>query len=314
VLTSGSPSASQIELTLRSVAPGGYGEHPRVEYGVTACGERPFRGVLLLGGEARLRGLHPVTFPSPRSDDVLRAPQDGSIALARNLPYEDASSVIHGHLGPVQVIQISLPAATCLPPPLAPRGQRGFSGTFAAVQGRLEGAPHRSSFAPLGLAPVRQTQSWPMLGSLQAGYDTRSKFHFGPLLPGSWSRPLRSYFHLGIGDPDAKESVDFSRPTVLRDAGLNWIETKPFAATARVTNLDNQAKWQTLMLAATIWFGIGGSVVAALVFELMRPRRTRAAPDPPSATTAEPARPATVLELLTVALLTLAVRRRRDRP
>ncbi len=276
------------------------------------CGERPFHGVLLLGGEARLRDPHELTLPTRSSGHVIRGSPGVSVALARNLPFEDLGSGIYGHLGPVQVMRLDLHASHCLPPSRA-ANEGAFAGSFASLQGRLEGAPHHPSFSPLGLAPVRQTQSWPLLGSLPDGTGSLGEFRFGRWLPGSWARASRSYVRLDVGGLDAKASVDFSRPAVARDTELTWIETTPFAAVARVTNLDNQAKWQTLVLAATIWFGIGGSVVAALIFEQMRPRHVRPAPATSAATTGEPLRPATAPELLTVVLLTLVRGRRRNR-
>jgi CRISPR-associated exonuclease Cas4 len=44
----------QVELRVEALEPGALGEHPALRYTILACGNRPFEGVLLIGGQARL--------------------------------------------------------------------------------------------------------------------------------------------------------------------------------------------------------------------------------------------------------------------
>jgi hypothetical protein len=249
VLTDGSPDASRLDLRLVAFDPGGYGRRPRVQYTVAACGAQPFRGALLLGGQARLDDLHVFGLPTPAPGGGPGESPHSTVALERNLPLQDLASGFRGRLGPVQIIRLELPAFRCRVPFARTPDEAAFLGSFVFVQGRLQGEPHRASFAPFGVVPVRQAQSWPLLGSLPSGDNSLGEFRFGSALPGSWSRPLRSYFRLDVGTLDAKANVDFSRPPVTSATGLAWTSTTPFAASARVTNADNLAKWQTLVLA-----------------------------------------------------------------
>jgi hypothetical protein len=52
LLQPGNPSGSgRILLRVEPTVPG---DHPAINYSVLACGDHPFRGVLLLGGQAQL--------------------------------------------------------------------------------------------------------------------------------------------------------------------------------------------------------------------------------------------------------------------
>jgi hypothetical protein len=44
----------QVELMAEAIEPGAPGDRPGLKYSVLVCGDRPFHGVLLIGGQARL--------------------------------------------------------------------------------------------------------------------------------------------------------------------------------------------------------------------------------------------------------------------
>ncbi|HEX8870388.1 MAG TPA: hypothetical protein VF821_32285, partial [Lentzea sp.] len=52
--STGGSGPEQLVLRAVAVEPGVRGDRPRVSFSVLACGERPFRGVLVLAGQARL--------------------------------------------------------------------------------------------------------------------------------------------------------------------------------------------------------------------------------------------------------------------
>jgi hypothetical protein len=183
-LTDSSPNASRLDLRLVAFDPGGYGRRPRVQYTVAVCGAQPFRGALLLGGQARLDDLHIVGLPTPTPDGGLGESPHGTVVLEHNLPLHDLVSGSRGRLGPVQVIRLELPAFRCRVPFSRTPDDAAFLGSFVWVEGRVQGAPHRASFAPFGVAPVRQAQSWPLLGSLPSGDNILGEFRFGNALPG----------------------------------------------------------------------------------------------------------------------------------
>jgi hypothetical protein len=54
---SSSFSADQVKLIAAAAVPGGPGQNPAVSYSVNVCGRQPFKGVLVVGGDARLSDL-----------------------------------------------------------------------------------------------------------------------------------------------------------------------------------------------------------------------------------------------------------------
>ena len=50
-------SQDQVKLEAIPLVPGGPGQRPTLSYQVNVCGNQPFSGVLLIGGDARLSHL-----------------------------------------------------------------------------------------------------------------------------------------------------------------------------------------------------------------------------------------------------------------
>jgi hypothetical protein len=122
----------------------------------------------------------------------------------------------------------------------------------------------------------------------------RGIYRFDGGLAGSWFRSPQTYFKVDVGGVTAKATVDFARPILADVSALSWSQPTPFAGIARVTNADNLAKWQSVLTFTTIWLGIGGSLLAAFLFETFRNRLLKAdgeaAPAAPD-TAAVPVRP-----------------------
>jgi hypothetical protein len=68
------PHGDQVKLTVLSLVPGTPGSHPELRYLVSVCGDHPFDGLLITGGDARLIdvGVLPPTLsrPVPTVTDV----------------------------------------------------------------------------------------------------------------------------------------------------------------------------------------------------------------------------------------------------
>lgn len=270
--------APRVFLTMTPSTPGAYGAHPVVEYGVTVCNGKVLDGVLVLAGDARIR------IPSPASQPVPAGPGQPSISYLPKLPrlvIKDFQNGAVADVAPVQVLRVRIPSTPCRATydPESPK----WEGRTVVVRGPLEGQTVHQSFAPFGLWPVRQAQSWPYLGQVPVFNPIdRGAFRLDRRLPGLWVRPLQSYFGVDVGLLDGKASVDFARPVTTDGLeSLAWAGIKPMAAKARVTNTDNLNKWQTVSLATGIWLGLGGSVLATVALEAIRRGRPRpAVPQP----------------------------------
>lgn len=259
-------STSRLYFSVKPLTPGGYGAHPAVEYSVAFCGARSVDGLLVLAGDARLNvaadGLRGVSTTDERS--VALVP-----SIVR-LSIEDTGTGASTDARAVQVLRIALPAAPCRfkyePDVDAP----AFYGSAAALRGPLEGRLVHQSFAPFGLWPARQAQSWPLLGRApRFSANSLGEFALSSGL-GRWSRPFQSYFDVGVGSLDARALVEFARPQPADSEALSWTSSTPIAPKARVVNSDNLSRWQVMALVAGIWLGIGGSVLASMAFEAVR--------------------------------------------
>lgn len=308
VFQRGGPTASRVSLTLSAAEPGAYGENPRVRYVLSACGPRPFDGILLTGGDARLKGA------------IIRGPSEltvGGTQPKRQRPLSVPDLKIHSHalgasysLGQVDAVRVRLPASPCRIPFRPNDRTQVFVGPAVVVEGRLRSPVHRASYSPMGFRAVRQTHEWPSVGVLPLTADNNlGLFEFGGKLVGRWSRPARAYFRVTVGALNTKASVDFSRPAVSKDGSLEWSESRPFTPTARLTNADNAAFWQSLLLGASIWFALGGSVLAALTYDALK--SPSAVPASRSETGTATRRRASPLELFFALVVVFLLRRRR---
>jgi hypothetical protein len=261
--------SSQVFLTMAAGDPGGYGSHPIVEFGITACGEKTFDGLLVLAGDARLH----VTDPASRPLAATSTPGTlSSLPDVSSLTIDDLSDGGQAEVSAVQVFRVKIPAVPCRSAYDRRSEAPTRDGYTMVLRGPLRGATVHQGFAPLGLGPVRQAQSWPLLGQVPVFNPAdHGAFRFGPRIPGLWIRPFASYFGVQVGLLDGKASVDFARPRPADSESLSWTNPEPIAAKARVTNVDNLNKWQTASVAAAIFLGIGGSILAATIFEAVRP-------------------------------------------
>jgi hypothetical protein len=275
-----STGATQVALELEADYPGGYhGDHPEVMYRVGSCGPRPFRGALLLGGDARLSGADAGT--STTDGTVIPRPRagDDQIKSVRRLAMGDETTEPFAELRHLQIVTFSLPAYSCRDLFGADDGDDNVSsgGNDMWMHGRLLGRVARTPSSPLGRWPTTETQAWPLLGApIGTDIDLYDALHFDDEIRGYWSVPVPLRVRVNAGELANNENIAYARPAVApTGTSLAWVEKSHFQATARVTNLDNEARWQSVQVACAIWFGLGGSILATVAYEAVRTRSDR---------------------------------------
>ena len=95
-------SQDQVKLEATPLVPGGPGQRPTLSYQVTVCGNKPFSGLLLIGGDARLSHLQGTPALGDRTATAETSRQD-----LPDLSFLDESAGVPFDLGPVQAIPIS---------------------------------------------------------------------------------------------------------------------------------------------------------------------------------------------------------------
>jgi hypothetical protein len=272
VLQQGRQAASKVQLSVAPTIPGGPGNAPRLRYSVAACGPTPFKGVLLLGKDARLDDFHVIAPPAPISGPEPTRPGEPT-SVRRTLKLLDVSTGLFLTYSDTQIVRLSLPATKCITTYDDER-EPGFFGAAAAVEGSSESAVQIRSEGPLGLwTGPRSTQSWPYLGTLPgvSPYNLGEFRFVRGLSRGAWSRPPGSQFTVDVGALAEKAAVDFARPAPSSSTSLRWSQTQPYAAIARLTDTDSLGEWQTYLVLATIALSIGASFLAALLLRSPNP-------------------------------------------
>jgi hypothetical protein len=270
-------TTTQVQLQVVPLQPGAPGSHPALSYSVVACGPLPFSGVLLVGGDARLS--------KPR----LLAPSGTSLASIAKAEILDAGSGQLIPLGAVQTLRFTLAPIHCnerFSPGTATSGIFGPSAEIAGLAGHSVVQPARFG---LWNGP-RSTQSWPLLGAPPGIASTDLGEWRVTGLPGSWGRPLDEYVRLNAGSLTTIGSLEAARPSLVDLTQLSWASTSSFQASARLLDTTALGEWQTRLVVVTIVLTLAGSLLAAVLFDLLPPlrsaRRATAAVSGPSATNA----------------------------
>jgi hypothetical protein len=244
----------------------------RAAYDVVVCGPRPYTGDLLIGGSARLATILPnPVLPAPLvSPRVQRIP---------DLIFYFGGAI---NLGAVQLVHISLPdVSTCPatsggpPPGILPGGsdERIVGVTSGPVQQSWTGlwgcwhGPHAS-------------QAWPLTGAFP-GVPPGALGEFVGVngLSGSWARPVQEYNQVSADDVPVSWSVDSATPAASGPYPLIWQSRTPVSPIARLTDSRSLALLQDWLVIFAVGLGMAGSMLASLLFEWLRPRPQKAAPD-----------------------------------
>lgn len=274
-------SDDRVALIVTPAVPGAPGAHPELAYTVVVCGNQPFHGDLLIGGDAKLSGLHvPQVLPSSDTRPAISSTPDLVIGD------EGAGRVLY--LGAAQVVTLNLTdTVPCVPSSSSDK----ISGAATVLVGYASAAVQRHWALAWWSAP-RQSQAWPLLGRFPgSGINDLGTFVGISGISGSWARPVQSRFEVHAGGLTAETSVDVAVPASTDPAGLGWAMTDPFQATARLTDSDALSRWQELLVAAGIALGLGGGLLASQIFEW---GRTRSHADLAQETSSPPRRDETI--------------------
>ncbi|MGH3224236.1 MAG: hypothetical protein ACRDPY_37070 [Streptosporangiaceae bacterium] len=264
----GALAEDQVELLVAPLVPGGPGQHPALSYTVVACGGQPFRGVLLMGGDARLAQIQGTPALGTGSADA-----HVSVEETSDLEILDQGTGHVINLGLVQAVHIDMNqpgqcisayAPQQVPPP-------DFGGQAQVVTG-LAAAPVQRQWNLGWWSGPRTAQVWPLVGAFP-GVSDSGTFQGLYGLSGSWIRFTRQYFAVNVGNLEARALVDEVRPAPASSTGLDWESSQPLLPTAQVTNTDSLSAWQEWLIGASICLGIGGSLLASALFEWARPIR-----------------------------------------
>jgi len=179
-----SSEVGEILLRAEAAEPGAPGGHPSLVYSVLACGDQPFRGLILLGGQARLDTIVVSNEHMVTSTD--QAPTAAHVTAVPDLALGFGGEV--WHLGPVQEIPIVVDQPT---PCLGATGadQQFMDGTGTTVSGLAQGPIQRTgSFWRIN--GPHTSQVWPLIG----GFPTALPGALGLFtgvdgLQGTWSIP-----------------------------------------------------------------------------------------------------------------------------
>jgi hypothetical protein len=151
-------------------------------------------------------------------------------------------------------------------------------GTPYDVQGWMRGPiQHRASF--LGVDAARLSQVWPRMGGLAQVPDGDLGVFYGRgTLKGSWMIPPGMRSQVTVGALKAKTTVDLAVPPLPDASTVAWDQAGPIAPSVRLTDVDEMASAQNQLTTAGIALGIGGSLLASLLFEAVRGRKNVALP------------------------------------
>jgi hypothetical protein len=96
-------SVDQVKLIAAAAVPGGPGQKPALSYDVNVCGTQPFKGVLLIGGNAHLSLLSGI----PALDAGI-AMESSSVENLPDLTFSDVGTGAVIDLGPPNVVMPSV--------------------------------------------------------------------------------------------------------------------------------------------------------------------------------------------------------------
>jgi hypothetical protein len=265
----------QVTLIVDPQTPGGAGLHPSLSYVVAVCGSKPFQGVLLIGGDARLSHL--------RGSPALGTSNANGQSSSKNLP--DLKFLVEGprtnlDLGPVQTVHLTISQ----PPRCKYAYARNHAppspllGQAQVIMGQAA-APVQRQWRLGWWSGPRTSQSWPLIGSLPGvPFNELGVFHAVAGLTGAWLRPERPYFVVNVGSLTARAILEQARPQTSKASELDWEGTQPVQPVAVYTDTISMGTLQNWLVAAGIFLGIGGSLLASLLYDWARLKRP---PDPP---------------------------------
>jgi len=259
-------SQDQVKLIAAPLVAGGPGQRPALSYQLAVCGSQSFSGVLVIGGDARLSHLQGFPALGTRT-----ASEQSSLQDLPDLRFFDEGGAGPLDLGPVQAIRIAMPSPVKCASAYSAQQPPPFMGQAQVLTGQAA-APVERQWRLGWWAGPRSSQSWPLIGGLPGvGAHDLGEFLALDGLPGAWMPFTQQYFAVSVGGLQARASVDEARPTPASSTDLNWDSTQPLQPFAVVTNTTSMSTWQDWLVAAGVFLGIGGSLLASLLYDWARP-------------------------------------------
>lgn len=299
-------SQDQVKLTASATVPGGPGQNPSLSYGLAVCGSQAFSGMLLIGGSARLTHLSGV----PALGNKTAGTSSGVESLP-DLTLRDEGTGTVTDLGPVQAVSLTMASpGKCASAYTTQQPEPLFFGQAQDISGQA-GTPVQRQWRLGWWAGPRTSEDWPLIGNLP-GIRSQDLGEFLALdgLHGAWGRPLQQYNSVSVGGLQANASVDEAQPQLASDTNLDWDSAQPLQPNAVVTDTLQMNRWQNWLVWAGIFLGIGGSLLASLLYEWTRPSPAQGDPTrnaAPSQAAAQ--RTKTALKPLTTALVLVILAR-----
>ena len=307
------PLGDQVKLQVLSYA---VGEHPLVAYTVAACGPSPYSADLVIGGKAQLTGVR--LYPPQLATEYpsLRVQHLADLQLGYDQVYD---------FGDVEVIPFTLPQVNCVTVPgQSPPAGSLLYGAAWGVSG-FAAAPFEQSWrGPWGWwRGPHVTQAWPLTGSLQ-GVTVHGEFNGLAGLSRQWLRPDADITITQVGFP-LNQSLDAAVPIPSDPSVPGWSGTDFISPIVRLTDTGSMAQLQDWIVVSAVGLGVGGGMLASLLFEWLRPRPAhtgaREPTRPPHATPpGPPSRPETAprwskptAALIGTGLVMIWIRNRRNR-
>ena len=241
--------------------------YPLITYTWAVCGPQPsYKGKVVIGRRAKLTDITPIP-------DGSVLPPIGLISLPVNWTYGPTPVVDHisdpfiapyTEEGTVQLIHINLSGIK--PCQVTPGGLSAstFTGSMVqGVQGYLHAPIQRTWTAPFGWwSGPHSAQTWPAMGTVPDAMEVEVS---------GWTPPQVQYLQL-IDDTPATWTVDSTnQPTSADASGLTWSSQTPIDPMARLTDSGSLTALQQWLVVAGVGLGIGGSMLASLVFQWLRP-------------------------------------------
>lgn len=263
------PMDDHVELSVAPVVSGAPGDHPQLTYSVAVCGDYPFHGVLLIGGDARLAGL--------RASGAVAGDADRPVVNALPNPaLDDVQSGQRLALGATQAVALDFPeVGPCVQTPSG-----SLAGSVSAQFTGAAGAGVQRHWDLGWWQAPRYGQAWPRIGSLPGTSASDAGPYAGvDALAGVWARPPATTFRVDGGKPTAGMFVDGAVPAATASAGSGWALTNPFQPSARLIDTDSQSRWEQLRVLAGILLGLAVGVAGIQLFGWLRGRWIERAPE-----------------------------------
>ena len=293
-------------MTAAATVPGGPGRNPSLSYGLAVCGNQPFSGMLLIGGSARLSHLR--GFPELGTK---AAGASSSIENLPNLTIEDEGTGTLIDLGPVQALSLTMTSPLkCASAYTTEQPEPPFLGQGQDISGQAT-APVQRHWRLGWWSGPRTSEDWPLIGNLPGIRDQdHGAFLAVDGLHGAWVRPTRQYNTVSVGALGANASVDEAQPQLASDTSLDWNSAQPLHPNAVVADTLSMNRWQNWLVWAGIFLGIGGSLLASLLYEWARPTSAHGESHHDAAQPQAPARQAKpALKPLTTAIVLVILAR-----